>query len=71
MQRVIPNPFTAACAVEITGTATDALLLNGVEVPLPATFTLAMGRAFTLAALLRDPATQPVASLDLEVDFTL
>ena len=71
LQRVIANPFAAACAVQIAGTASDALLINRVEVALPASFTLSAGATFTLAALLRDPATQPVAALDLEVDFTL
>ena len=71
LSRTIPNPFAAACAVAITGTATDALLLNGVEVPLPASFALASSASFTLAVRLRNPTVQAVASLNLEVDLTL
>jgi len=71
LARTIPNPFSAACRVEITGTASDALLINGREQALPVTFTLAAGGQFTLAALVRNPRLQPVASLDLEVTLSL
>ena len=71
LARTIPNPFTDACSVQITGTASDAMLLNTVEVPLPASFSLAAGATFALSALLRNPATQPVAALNLEANFTL
>ena len=71
LQRVIPNPFSAPCSVQISGVAQDALLLNGMEVALPASFSLQAGDTFTLAALLRNPAIQPVASFDLDVDFSI
>jgi hypothetical protein len=71
LSRRIPNPFSAACSVTITGTASDALLLNGNETPLPASFTLAAGASFSLAALVRNPPSQPVADLNLEVLLAL
>ena len=71
LSRTIPNPFTAACLVAITGSATDTLLLDGHEVPLPISFPLAQGAGFTIAARLRNAASQPVAALNLTVDLTL
>jgi len=42
-----------------------------MESSLPASFTLAEGSKFTLAALLRWPTVQPVAALNLEVDLSV
>jgi len=71
LARMIVNPFSSACKVEITGAASDALLINGVEASLPASFMLGNGGQFTLASLVRNPRLQPVASLDLEVTLSL
>ena len=71
LSRTILNPFSAACAVEITGTASDALLLNSGEAALPVTFHLAAAASFTIAALVRNPPAQPAAALNLEVNLSL
>ncbi len=71
LARTIPNPFAAACSVAISGTATDALLLDAREVALPVAFHLAEAASFTLAALVRNPPSQPAATLHLEVDLSL
>ncbi len=71
LSRTIPNPFSAGCQVEITGTARDVLLLNGRAAALPVTFVLAAGSTLTLASKLLNPSAQPVAALNLEVDFSL
>lgn len=71
LQRTIPNPFSAACRVEIAGTVRDLLLLNARDVLLPVSFVLSEGASFTLGAKLFNPAVQPVAALDLEVDLSL
>jgi hypothetical protein len=71
LSRTITNPFSAACQVEIAGSARDVLLLNGRAASLPASFQLASGASFTLTAKLLNPAAQPVAAMDLEVDLSL
>ena len=83
LQRTITNPFSAPCQVLITGTATDVLLLNGAEIPLPASFQLgAAGLMYafggigasstaTVAALVRNPPSQPVAALNIDIAFSL
>ena len=81
LQRAISNPFSAPCHVLITGSATDALLLNGAETPLPASFQLGgagimygaggSGSTATVAALVRNPTVQPVAALNIDIAFSL
>ncbi len=54
-ERVVDNPFVAACTVTLSGSVSDDLLVNGVVVRsgadfAPLTFVLASGGSFTIAA---------------------
>ncbi|MEI6035097.1 MAG: hypothetical protein WCS65_12570 [Verrucomicrobiae bacterium] len=71
LSRSIVNPFAAACRVSISGAAVDALMVAGVAVALPTSFSLAAGAAFALAVLVRNPRVQPRASLDIVVTFSI